>query len=217
MTYMEETAARGKAHLEHVGVKGMKWGVRNERKTAQAHKVAAGKGNVGDKLAVANRASGTDLVRAKGSLKGAAKIQAARGDKKIAKREHRQDMRAKNKAARKENRRNYRETARAQRAAKDREILKAREDIGAHHAEVKAAKAKYKADKQVVGRVAAKRGLTEARQRRDANWEKAMEQTGKEETQALLGEIGVAVLSSTVRTRREQAARRAVYDHPYMN
>lgn len=61
--------------LEHFGVKGMKWGVRQQARLDRTNRVAAGKGSFGDKARVASTQSYATLARGHG-LKGAAKIQA---------------------------------------------------------------------------------------------------------------------------------------------
>lgn len=68
--------------IEHFGKKGMKWGVRNQRRLDRARRVAKGRGSLGDEIRVLGRQSVTSLIRGKG-LQGAAsrdvmKLEAAR-------------------------------------------------------------------------------------------------------------------------------------------
>jgi hypothetical protein len=68
----------------HFGVKGMKWGVRNDSSRAARDRVIAGKASAGDKARVTLGSSSHDLIWG-GGLKGAAARMNARHDKKSAK------------------------------------------------------------------------------------------------------------------------------------
>jgi hypothetical protein len=59
--------------LQHFGKKGMKWGVRRQRRTNALLNVAKGKGTKSEKVRAALTVNAYDLVRGRG-LKGAAKI-----------------------------------------------------------------------------------------------------------------------------------------------
>ena len=80
--------------LEHFGVKGMKWGVRNSERTAR---VASGNGSTGDKVRKVAGSSAVDLIRGKG-VQGAAKIQVARGERKANLKTARKEVRGEIKA-----------------------------------------------------------------------------------------------------------------------
>lgn len=58
--------------LEHVGVKGMKWGVRRQARQARLGRVARGQGSVGDNLRVALTDVSTLSVLRRGGIQGAA-------------------------------------------------------------------------------------------------------------------------------------------------
>lgn len=57
--------------LEHFGVKGMKWGVRQQKRLDMTKRVAEGKGSLGDRVRVAGAQSMISNIRGK-NLKGAA-------------------------------------------------------------------------------------------------------------------------------------------------
>lgn len=59
-------------YLEHYGVKGMKWGVRRNRRAESLARVGRGEGTKGEKLKALGSVSVVDLVAGKG-IKGAAK------------------------------------------------------------------------------------------------------------------------------------------------
>lgn len=61
------------AFLEHYGKKGMKWGIRNERRLQRAKRVASGKGSKLDKVGFALTDTSTVSIGRHGSVKGAAK------------------------------------------------------------------------------------------------------------------------------------------------
>lgn len=63
--------------LEHHGVKGQQWGVRNEIRLQTARKVASGKGTTGEKASVLAKQSAISLIRGHG-FQGAAKNDAIR-------------------------------------------------------------------------------------------------------------------------------------------
>ncbi len=62
--------------IEHHGVKGQKWGVRRELRTAALERVGAGQGSTRDKLTAVNNSSGLSLARNHG-LQGSAANAAA--------------------------------------------------------------------------------------------------------------------------------------------
>ena len=57
--------------LEHFGVKGMKWGVRRDRRAARLARVGRGEGGIRDKTRALANVNAVDLVRGRG-LRGAA-------------------------------------------------------------------------------------------------------------------------------------------------
>lgn len=61
--------------LEHFGVKGMKWGVRQQRRLDMTKRVAAGKGSFGDKVRVGSAQTAFTYKKGGDGLKGAAKLQ----------------------------------------------------------------------------------------------------------------------------------------------
>ncbi len=64
-------------YLEHFGKKGMKWGVRRQRRLDQMNRVAKGKGSRGDKVREALSISTSDLAKGRG-LRGGVAVKAAR-------------------------------------------------------------------------------------------------------------------------------------------
>mgnify|MGYP000376123347 CR=1 FL=1 len=63
--------------LEHTGVKGMKWGVRRNRRAETLNRVGRGEGSGMDKVKAALNVSAVDLVKGRG-LQGAAARKGAR-------------------------------------------------------------------------------------------------------------------------------------------
>ena len=61
--------------LEHFGVKGMKWGVRQQKRLDMTKRVAEGRGSFKDKVRVASAQSAYSYGRSGGGLKNAAKLQ----------------------------------------------------------------------------------------------------------------------------------------------
>jgi hypothetical protein len=66
------------AFFEHQGVKGMRWGVRRQRRVNTLLKVGSGKGTLGEKARAAWQVSTLDFIRGHGSLKKAANIRGTR-------------------------------------------------------------------------------------------------------------------------------------------
>lgn len=102
---------------------------------------------------------------------------------------HAKNMRALDKAARKEDK---------AKRADEIEGARNRTNSGQNQAAVKAAKAEYKANKNVVGKVAAKRALNEARDKRFEDYNKSKEyKNGKELATAIaIGLAGSVLLAS---------------------
>ena len=64
-------------YLEHFGVKGMKWGVRRDRRAQTHAKVGRGEGTRGERLRSAVQIGPKDFIKGRG-LQGAARIKGAR-------------------------------------------------------------------------------------------------------------------------------------------
>ena len=60
-------------HLEHHGIKGMRWGVRRRGRVARTVAVGKGKGNIIDKARVYTMSNPTDLIRTRSYRKSAAR------------------------------------------------------------------------------------------------------------------------------------------------
>ena len=107
-------------------------------------------------------------------------------------RAHRQNMRSLNKASR------ARDKA-ADDAAVDR--ARARVASGKTHAHLKAAKVKFKADKNVIGRREAGKVLAKSREKANADIEKSNQlKSGKETTTAVLAIIGTVGVATAINT-----------------
>lgn len=57
------------AYLEHYGVKGMKWGTRQQTRLNASKRVAAGKARDGDKAIVLGKQSTISIIRSGGNIK----------------------------------------------------------------------------------------------------------------------------------------------------
>lgn len=58
-------------YVEHYGTKGMRWGVRRQRRLDRITRVAKGKGSFNDKVSAVGQLSVSEILRDKGSLKAA--------------------------------------------------------------------------------------------------------------------------------------------------